>query len=77
METAARTLSRSPLPWIVLGAGCVAHGKAEQARQALINAVRLNPAIPDTCRLFAATFTTPENQDKRDAFLKAYRRLLE
>ncbi|MHC4473429.1 MAG: tetratricopeptide repeat protein, partial [Planctomycetota bacterium] len=77
METAARVLSRRPLPWIVLGAGCIAHSKPDPARRALLNALFLDPANPEVSRLFAATCTTPENREMRDAFLRAHRRLLE
>jgi len=75
METAVETLRRSPLPWVVLGAGLVAHGKDKLAQEALFQALRLNPALPETCRLLAESFDSPDGQKKREAMLQAYRRL--
>ena len=76
METAVTLLRGNPLPWIVLGAGFLSHDKGEPARQALVNAIRLNPALPEVCRLVALSFTEPEREKEKEVYLRAYRRLL-
>ena len=72
---AAKRLTANPLAWLTLAAARLAHEKPDEAQGALLNALRLNPALPEVYRLLAKALTGEKSAESREAAARAYERL--
>jgi tetratricopeptide (TPR) repeat protein len=75
IEKAAQGFRVNPVSWLALGAASLERGEVEKAQKELLQALRCNPALPETYRLLALTFPREGQGDDRAAALRGYERL--